>query len=54
MSWHTSEQIEMCIEIGLRCVELDRERRPTIAEIVDELNKVDSAESSLAGQVYIF
>nr|XP_045085502.1 uncharacterized protein LOC109767595 [Aegilops tauschii subsp. strangulata] len=51
MSWHTSEQIEMCIEIGLRCVELDRERRPTIAEIVDELNKVDSAESSLAGQV---
>ncbi|XP_048538574.1 cysteine-rich receptor-like protein kinase 8 isoform X2 [Triticum urartu] len=36
---HTSDQIEICIKIALRCVEVDRMKRPTIAEIVDELNK---------------
>jgi hypothetical protein len=53
MSSHTSEQVKTCIEIALRCVEVDREKRPTIAEIVDELSKVDTAESSPTGQVYI-
>ncbi|XBI43647.1 hypothetical protein VPH35_108393 [Triticum aestivum] len=51
MSSHISQQVETCIEIALRCVEVDREKRPTIAEIVDELNQVDTAEGSLTGQV---
>jgi pyruvate dehydrogenase phosphatase len=54
MSPHTSEQIKTCIQIALRCVEVDRENRPAIAEIVGELNKVNIAESSLTSQVHIF
>uniref|UniRef100_A0ACD5VAF5 Uncharacterized protein n=2 Tax=Avena sativa TaxID=4498 RepID=A0ACD5VAF5_AVESA len=54
MSSHISEQVKTCIEIALRCVEVDREKRPTIAEIVDELNKVDTAESSCIGQIANF
>jgi hypothetical protein len=54
MSPHTSEQIKTCIQIALKCVEVDRENRPAIAEIVGELNKVDTAESSLTSQVHIF
>uniref|UniRef100_A0A0A9CC39 Uncharacterized protein n=1 Tax=Arundo donax TaxID=35708 RepID=A0A0A9CC39_ARUDO len=51
MSPHTSHEIKTCIKIALRCVEADRVKRPTIAEIVDELNKIDTAERSLIGQV---
>ncbi|KAM0829573.1 hypothetical protein ACQ4PT_066796 [Festuca glaucescens] len=51
MASHTSEQVSTCIEIALRCVEDDREKRPSIGEIVDELNKVDTAETSPIGQV---
>lgn len=46
MSSYISEQVSTCLEIALRCVEVDCEKRPTIAEIVGELNKVDTAESS--------
>ncbi|VAI53380.1 unnamed protein product [Triticum turgidum subsp. durum] len=46
MSSHTSDQVKTCIEIALRCIEVDREKRPTIAEIVGELNKVGTVESS--------
>ncbi|XP_037455767.1 putative receptor-like protein kinase At4g00960 [Triticum dicoccoides] len=45
---HTSDQIQTCIEIALRCVEVDREKRPTIAEIVGELNKVSDFQSKPA------
>ena len=31
-------QIKKCIEIGLQCVETDRQRRPSIEEIIDQLN----------------
>lgn len=54
MSSYISEQVSTCLEIALRCVEVDREKRPTIAEIVGELNKVDTAESSPKDKVYIF
>ncbi|KAI4990087.1 hypothetical protein ZWY2020_038450 [Hordeum vulgare] len=39
---HTSHGVKKCIEIALRCVEADRMKRPTIAEIVDELSKIDT------------
>lgn len=45
MSWHTSQEVRTCIEIALRCVEDDREKRPTISEIVDELKRLDSAKA---------
>ncbi|KAI4978904.1 hypothetical protein ZWY2020_015657 [Hordeum vulgare] len=48
MSSHTLEQVKTCIKIALRCVEVDRERRPTIAQIVDELNKVPNFPSTPA------
>ncbi|XP_044414558.1 putative receptor-like protein kinase At4g00960 [Triticum aestivum] len=45
---HTSDQVKTCIEIALRCVQVDREKRPTIAKIVDELNKVSNFGSKPA------
>ncbi|KAF8698038.1 hypothetical protein HU200_035549 [Digitaria exilis] len=51
MSLHTSHEIKTCIEIALRCVEADRVKRPTIAEIVDELNNIDNAKILLSDQV---
>ncbi|CAL4984393.1 unnamed protein product [Urochloa decumbens] len=42
ISVHTSQEIKTCIEIALRCVEADRVKRPTISEILDELNKFDT------------
>jgi hypothetical protein len=34
-------------------VEVDRVKRPTIAEVVDELNKIDTSNGSPPGQVYV-
>lgn len=48
---HTLEQVRTCTEIALRFVELEREKRPNITEIVNELNKIDVDESSDTGQV---
>jgi hypothetical protein len=44
-------EVETCIEIALRSVETDREKRPTIREIVDKLNKLETVRKSLTGQV---
>ncbi|KAM3257966.1 hypothetical protein ACQJBY_049968 [Aegilops geniculata] len=38
----TSHGVKKCIEIALKCVEADRAKRPTIAEVVDELSKIDT------------
>ncbi|VAI68366.1 unnamed protein product [Triticum turgidum subsp. durum] len=40
MSSHLSEEVRTCIEIALKCVEDDRTRRPTIAQIVNELSNI--------------
>ncbi|CAD6257338.1 unnamed protein product [Miscanthus lutarioriparius] len=32
------QQIKMCVEIGLQCVEHERKMRPSIADIVEKLN----------------
>jgi len=50
-SSHTSHEVKRCIEIALKCVEVDRVKRPTIAEVVDELNKIDTSNASPPGQV---
>ncbi|XBI24484.1 hypothetical protein VPH35_049581 [Triticum aestivum] len=39
------QQIKVCIKIGLECVEIDRQKRPSIEEIVDRLNGLRSTES---------
>uniref|UniRef100_A0ACD5Z9D1 Uncharacterized protein n=1 Tax=Avena sativa TaxID=4498 RepID=A0ACD5Z9D1_AVESA len=46
VSSHSLEQVKTCTEIALRCVEFDREKRPTITDIIGELNKIDGAECS--------
>ncbi|VAI68370.1 unnamed protein product [Triticum turgidum subsp. durum] len=46
MSSHLSEEVRTCIEIALKCVEDDRTRRPTIAQIVNELSNIGIAKSS--------
>ncbi|KAF7046676.1 hypothetical protein CFC21_055693 [Triticum aestivum] len=47
---HVFEEVRTCIEIALKCVEADRKRRPTIAQIVNELSNIGVAKSSPIGQ----
>ncbi|CAL4979924.1 unnamed protein product [Urochloa decumbens] len=42
--------VKTCIEIALRCVEADRVKRPTIREIIDKLNEIETVRKSLIGQ----
>ncbi|XP_071682296.1 uncharacterized protein [Lolium perenne] len=51
MSADISQEVKICIEIALKCVESDRVKRPTINQIVDELDKIDNAKSSSTSQV---
>ncbi|KAM0861380.1 hypothetical protein ACQ4PT_045926 [Festuca glaucescens] len=44
---HASQEIKTCIEIALRCVKSDRQERPTISKIVDDLNMIDIAKLPL-------
>jgi hypothetical protein len=32
------QQVKACIAIGLKCVEADRKKRPSVVDIVDRLN----------------
>uniref|UniRef100_A0ACD5YVF8 Uncharacterized protein n=1 Tax=Avena sativa TaxID=4498 RepID=A0ACD5YVF8_AVESA len=41
---HGSQEVKTCIEIALTCVESDRQKRLTIRQIVDELNRIDIAK----------
>ncbi|KAF7069308.1 hypothetical protein CFC21_074960 [Triticum aestivum] len=41
MSSHTWQEVNTCVRIGLRCLQDDRHKRPTIREIVDELKSID-------------
>ncbi|KAI4985455.1 hypothetical protein ZWY2020_018085 [Hordeum vulgare] len=42
ITWHTSQELNKCLEIALRCIEANRVLRPTITEIVEELRKIDT------------
>ncbi|XBI77779.1 hypothetical protein VPH35_087591 [Triticum aestivum] len=37
-----SHQVQTCISIAMRCVEPDKNKRPTIAEVLDILNKTET------------
>ncbi|XBI86299.1 hypothetical protein VPH35_094285 [Triticum aestivum] len=47
MSLQTWEEVKTCIGIALRCLQDDRHKRPTIIEIIDELNRIDIEALSL-------
>lgn len=34
--------MKTCLEMALQCVEADRHKRPTIAEVVSRLNELDA------------
>lgn len=36
------KQVKRCIQIAVRCVEVDRHKRPTIGDIVNELNETET------------
>lgn len=46
-----SLEVKTCIEMALQCVEPDRARRPTIMEVVDKLNELETLKLSLIDQV---
>jgi len=48
---HASEEVNTCIEIALRCVKPDRQERPIISQIVEDLNTIDMAKLSLTYEV---
>ncbi|XP_044391652.1 uncharacterized protein [Triticum aestivum] len=50
MSSHTWLEIQTCIEIALRCLEDDQDKRPTIKEIVGELNRIGIETLSLSNE----
>ena len=37
-----SEQVKICIQTGLRCVNSDRHKRPSIQDIVNRLNETET------------
>ncbi|VAH99801.1 unnamed protein product [Triticum turgidum subsp. durum] len=51
MRSHLLEEVRTCIEIALKCVEDNRIRRPTIAQIVNELSNIGIVKRSPVGQV---
>lgn len=45
--WHKSIEVgcsqeKMCVELARRCVEDDQHKRPTIDEIIRELNEMEN------------
>ena len=51
MSTHTWLEVQTCIEIALRCLEDDKDKRLTIKEIVGELNRIGIETLSLSNEV---
>jgi hypothetical protein len=51
MSSHTSLEVRTCIDIALRCVKIDPVKRPNIAEIINELYKVNTSQEIPISQV---
>ncbi|CAM0871588.1 unnamed protein product [Alopecurus aequalis] len=39
-------QVKRCIELALRCVEIDRHKRPSISDIIRELKQIDTSGST--------
>ena len=48
---HASKEVKTCIEIALSCVKSDRQERPNISKIVDDLNRIDIANHPLTREV---
>ncbi|KAK3121034.1 hypothetical protein QOZ80_8BG0645030 [Eleusine coracana subsp. coracana] len=44
------QQVKTCIEIGLCCVELDRDRRPSIVDIINKISAVDGTNRHSMGK----
>ncbi|KQJ93969.1 hypothetical protein BRADI_3g07790v3 [Brachypodium distachyon] len=44
------QEITTCIDIGLECVEIDRQKRPSIENIVDRLNGVVTRYDRIGGE----
>ena len=42
--WIYSEQVMECIEMALSCVENDRGKRPSIGDIIDKLNQMETKD----------
>jgi len=53
MSAAMSQEVKTCIKIALKCVEYDRVKRPTITDIIDELDKIDNANGLSTSKVCI-
>jgi hypothetical protein len=47
-SWKAdSLEVKISIEIALRCVDADRTKRPTMAEVINTLKEIETLKRSL-------
>ncbi|VAI51763.1 unnamed protein product [Triticum turgidum subsp. durum] len=53
METPTFNEVRICLQTAIRCVEANREKRPTITDIVAELRKINSAESSHMDETFL-
>ncbi|GJN12438.1 hypothetical protein PR202_ga30716 [Eleusine coracana subsp. coracana] len=44
------QQVKTCIEIGLRCVEVDKDHRPSIVDIINKISPVDGTNRHSMGK----
>lgn len=42
------QRLKRCIEIALRCVEVERKNRPSMRDIIRELKQIDETSSSMS------
>lgn len=42
-----SLEVKICIEMALRCIDADRAKRPTMAEVINTLNEIETLKKSL-------
>lgn len=43
-----SLQVKKCVEVALRCIQYDRNKRPSTRDVVDELEQLDAEIKKLS------
>ena len=47
-------QVETCTKIALNCMQQDSQKRPNVLQIIDELNKIETAIGKVSKIIILF